>query len=122
MTMRQSVGGEATTASTAAAKLRLPALTQTARLPPNSGTVCASSTRRDGSEASASPSIRTSANGSLVSSTDKSMILFARSCTRPASGPYSSTIGCDALGRATKASASRFLMATMVRGQAPALK
>jgi len=39
--MRQSVGGEATTASTAAAKLRLPALTQTARLPPNSGTVCA---------------------------------------------------------------------------------
>ena len=48
--MRQSVGGLATTASTAAAKFRLPALTQTARRPPNSGTVCASSTSRDGSD------------------------------------------------------------------------
>ena len=91
--MRQSVGGLATTASTAAAKFRLPALTQTARRPPNSGTVCASSTSRDGSDASASPSMRTSANGSFGSSTDALMIFSARSCTRPASGPHTSTIG-----------------------------
>ena len=40
-----------------------------ARRPPNSGTVMASSTRRDGSAASSSPSSRTSENGSLGSST-----------------------------------------------------
>ena len=44
----------------AGAKLRPPALTQTARRPPNSGIVFASSTRRVGSLASSSPSRRAS--------------------------------------------------------------
>jgi len=50
--------------------LRLPALSHTARRPPNSGMVCASSTRRVGSAATASPSRRASANGSFTSSTE----------------------------------------------------
>ena len=64
MTMRQSApGGAASTRSTAGVRLRPPALTQTARRPPNSGTVWASSTSRSGSSASASPSMRASENG-----------------------------------------------------------
>jgi len=43
--------------------------TRIARRPPNSGTVIASSTSRDGSADSSSPSSRTSENGSLGSST-----------------------------------------------------
>jgi hypothetical protein len=85
--MRQSVGGLATTASTAAAKFRPPALTQTARRPPNNGTVCASSTRRDGSDASASPSMRTSANGSFGSSTEALMIFFGALVHEAGVGP-----------------------------------
>jgi len=60
ITTRQSGDVAAMSASTAGAKLRLPALTQTARRPPNSGMVLASSTRRVGSPASSSPSSRAS--------------------------------------------------------------
>ena len=45
--------------------LRLPARTRIARRPPNSGMVVASSISRAGSDASVSPSSRTSANGSV---------------------------------------------------------
>ena len=79
--------------STPPAKLRPPALTRMARRPPNSGTVIASSTSREGSAARSSPSSRTSENGSLMSSTAEAISASARSRTRPASAPYSNTIG-----------------------------
>ena len=87
MTTRQSADGAAISASTAGAMLRAPALTHTARLPPNSGMVLASSTSRIGSPDSSSPSRRTSENGSCGSSTEARMIASARSRTSPASGP-----------------------------------
>ena len=59
--------------------------------------------------------MRTSANGSFGSSTEALMIFSARSCTRPASGPHTSTIGRSGLGRATNASTSAALSATIVR-------
>ena len=77
-----------------------------ARRPPNSGTVMASSTRREGSAASSSPSSRTSEKGSLGSSTAEAISASARSRTRPASGPYSRMIGRP--GRAGRGSC-RFL-------------
>jgi hypothetical protein len=84
---RHSGEGVVSTGSSAAAMLRLPAFTSTARRPPNSGTVCASSTSRDGVAVSTSPSMRTKANGSLGSSTDARTSASTRSRTSPASGP-----------------------------------
>ena len=49
ITTRHSFGAAPSRISTAGARLRAPALTQTARRPPNSGIVLASSTSRDGS-------------------------------------------------------------------------
>src|SRR5712675_2072072 len=115
ITTRQSAaGGAASSASTAAVKLRPPALTQTARRPPNSGNVWASSTRRLGSSASASPSSRASPNGSAGSSTAALTSASTRSRTSPASGPNTSAIGRRGSGRATKASISPVFRATMV--------
>src|SRR6187397_1673554 len=68
--MRHSVNGAAMTVSTAGAIFRDSAFTKTARRPPNSGTVWASSTKREGLVASSSPSIRTNVKGSAGSSTD----------------------------------------------------
>src|SRR5208282_2625393 len=93
--------------------LRLPAFTHAARRPPNSGMVCASSTRRPGLAASSSPSSRTSENGSLGSSTDALTSALTRSLTSPASGPNTSTTGRAGSGRATKPSTSAALMAVM---------
>ena len=59
MMTRQSFDGAASTGSSAAEMLRLPAFTSTARRPPNSGMVFASSTSRDGLAESSSPSMRT---------------------------------------------------------------
>src|SRR5438093_2195941 len=92
--------------------LRDPALTQTARRPPNSGTVFASSTSRVGSAARSLPSRRASENGSLTSSTEARISASARSRTRPESGPKTSTTGCA--GLATKASAWWAFRATML--------
>src|ERR1700694_4614934 len=63
--MRQSFSGVSASVSTPLAKLREPARTRMARRPPNSGTVIASSTSRDGSAESSSPSRLTSENGPL---------------------------------------------------------
>ena len=62
MTMRQSFIGISLSVSTPEAKLREPARTRIARRPPNIGIVIASSTSRDGSAESSSPSSRTSEN------------------------------------------------------------
>src|SRR5439155_21549247 len=115
ITTRQSGAAVGSSASTAATKLRPPAFTQTARRPPNSGIVLASSARRDGSPASSSPSSRTSENGSAGSSTDARISASARSRTSPASGPNTSPIGCAGLGFATKASTCWPLKATITR-------
>jgi hypothetical protein len=87
ITMRQSLIGESARVSTPLAKLREPARTRMARRPPNIGIVMASSTSRDGSADSSSPSSRTSEKGSLGSSTAEAISASARSRTRPASGP-----------------------------------
>src|SRR5439155_5525228 len=113
ITTRQSGEATGSSASTAAAKLRPPAFTQTARRLPNSGMVVASSTSRVGSPASASPSKRTSENGSAGSSTAARTSASARSRTRPASWPNTSTTGCAGLGLATKASICGPLRATI---------
>src|SRR5258707_856616 len=89
ITMRQSFSGISASVSIPPAKLREPARTRMARRPPNSGTVIASSTSREGSADSSSPSSRTSEKGSLGSSTADANKAAARSRTRPASGPYS---------------------------------
>ena len=88
--------------STPEAKLREPARTRIARRPPNIGMVIASSTSRDGSAESSSPSSRTSENGSLGSSTADAISASARSRTRPASGPYSRMMGRAGSGLAEK--------------------
>src|ERR1700722_324492 len=112
--MRQSAaGGAASTRSTAGVKLRPPALTHTARRPPNSGTVWGSSTSRSGSSASASPSMRASAKGSRGSSTAPATSASMRSRTRPVSGPYTRMTGRAGSGRATNRSTSAFLTATI---------
>src|SRR5450830_55325 len=113
MMTRQSFDGAASTGSSAEEMLRLPALTSTARRPPNSGIVCASSTSRDGLAESSSPSMRTNANGSLGSSTAARTSASTRSRTSPASGPNTSTIGWAGSGLAMKRSTSEALMAVM---------
>src|SRR5580700_1083211 len=113
MITRHSLSRISSRASTAGAILRLPALTHTARRPASSGIVCASSTRREGSAVTSSPSSRASANGSLGSSTDSLTRTFTRSLTNPASGPNTSTTGRLGSGRATKASTSAALIAVM---------
>src|SRR5215212_6660899 len=113
ITTRQSRSGAPSKPSIAGTKLRLPARTRIARRPPNIGIVVASSTRRAGSEASVSPSSRTSANGSAGSSTEARTMASTRSLTRPASGPNTSTTARDGSGRATKASMSEDFKATI---------
>src|SRR4051812_34539431 len=113
ITTRQSFGGDASKASTAGAMLRPPAFTQTARRPPNSGIVFASSTSRPASPERSSPSSRTSEKGSSGSSTEALMIFSARSRTSPASAPKISTTGRAASGRATNFSMSADLSATI---------
>ena len=89
-----------------------PAFTQTARRPPNSGMVCASSTSR-----TARPRdlrLRAGPRERIVgSSTDALTMALTRSLTSPASGPNTSTIGRAGSGRARKASTSAALMATI---------
>src|SRR5271169_209000 len=75
--------------------------------------VLASSTSRAGLPDSSSPSMRTKVNGSLGSSTEARTSASTRSRTRPASGPYNSTIGCAGLGLAMKRSMSEALMAVI---------
>jgi hypothetical protein len=87
ITIRQSFSGVSASVSTPLAKLREPARTRMARRPPNSGTVIASSTSRDGSADNSSPSSFTSEKGSLGSSTADANSASARSRTSPASGP-----------------------------------
>src|SRR5215510_7239963 len=111
--MRHSFDGVAMTGSTADAIFREPAFTKTARRPPKSGTVCASSTRRDGFPASSSPSMRTNVKGSLGSSTDARTRASTRSRTRPASGPNTSTTGRPLSGFEMKRSTSAALMAVI---------
>src|SRR6185437_13072298 len=73
----------------------------------------------DGLADSSSASRRASANGSLISSTLARMRAAPRSATRPASSPKTSTIGRAGSGRATKASTSAALTATIVSGSGP---
>src|SRR4051812_8879853 len=115
ITTRQSGEAAAASAWTAGRKLRLPPRTQTARRPPKSGMVLASSTRCVGLAARSSPSRRASENGSLGSSTDARISFSARSRTRPTSGPNTRTMGCAGLGRAMKASICAALRATILR-------
>src|SRR6476661_271779 len=110
---RHSLEGALITGSTADAMFRPPALTSTARRPPNSGTVCASSMSRDGLPANSSPSMRASANGSLGSSTGARTSASTLSRTRPMSGPKTNTTGCAGFGLAMKRSTSAALMAVM---------
>ena len=83
ITMRQSFRGCSASVSTPLAKLREPARTRMARRPPNSGIVIASSTSRDGSAESSSPSSRTSEKGSLGSSTAEASSASARFAPGP---------------------------------------
>src|SRR5262245_16469694 len=110
---RHSLEGTSITVSTADTIFRPPAFTRTARRPPNSGTVCASSTSRDGLPANSSPSMRANANGSLGSSTDARTSASTLSRTRPMSGPKTNTTGCAGFGFAMKRSTSAALMAVM---------
>ena len=113
MTMRQSVGGLATTASTAAAKLRLPALTRRARRPPNSGTVCASSTRRDGSD-DQRIALDADQRERIVRVVDRGVDdLFGALAHQAGVAPHTSTIGRSGDGRATKESIFAVFSATM---------
>jgi len=100
ITTRHSQAGRARSSSTAGAMLRLPAFTHTARRPPNSGMVCASSTSRPGWEETSSPSSRTREKGSAGSSTDAAITAFTRSLTSPASGPKIRTTGAALSRRA----------------------
>ena len=100
--MRQSFIGESASVSTPLAKLREPARTRMARRPPNSGIVMASSTSRDGSADSSSPSSRTSEKGSLGSSTADAISASARSRTRPASGTVKQDDGAAGIGPGEK--------------------
>src|ERR1700720_2446019 len=113
MTTRHSIAGSASSASTPGTIFPPPACPQTARRPPNSGMVCASSPSRVGSALKSSASSRASANGSLTSSTDALIRVLTRSLTRPASGPNTRTTGRAGSGRATKLSTSAALIATM---------
>jgi hypothetical protein len=112
ITTRQSGDVQAIRVSTAGAMLRPPAFTHTARRPPNSGIVLASSTRRVGSPDRSSPSMRTSWNGSLGSSTALLISASARSRTSPASGPNTRMTGRAGSGRARNLSISAVLSAT----------
>ena len=110
MMTRHSLDGVATTISTAGAMLREPAFTSTARRPPNSGTVCASSTSRDGLAASSSPSMRTKANGSLGSSTDALHQRFDALAHQPGVGTVHQHDGWRGSGLAMKRSTSAALI------------
>src|SRR6202163_1665488 len=113
MTRQSGPGGDASRRSTAAVKLLGPAFTNTARRPPNSGTVWASSRSRSGVSASVSPSMSASANGSRGSSTAARTSASVRSRTSPASGPKMSATGLPGSGRATNRAMSAPLSATM---------